>query len=389
MDINVLKFGGSSVANNTNLNIVAKKIISFKRKGKDLVVIVSAQGKTTDNLINEAKELSAYPEKRELDALINVGEQITASKLAILLNRKGYRSISLNGWQAGIKTNSDFNEAKILEIDSSAIMNNLSEGKIVIVTGFQGIDKNNNITTLGRGGSDTSAVAIASVLNASKCYIFSDVDGVYTADPNKVTEAKKLNQMSFKEMQLASNAGAKVLHDRCVELAEKYNTTIIAASTFNNKNEGTIICDSSDKLEQNPIKSIVKNDDILLVTTIFNKKEEVFPFIKKLIKAEIKIGYYRINDKQATFSILSKDRNNLINLTETIDVKTKVEQTSKVSIIGTGISNNFDLIEKVIEILSPMNNEIFYFDLSSYKISVQFREIIDDKYLRMLHDKLL
>ena len=214
MNINVLKFGGSSVANNTNLNIVAKKIISFKNKNKDVVVIVSAQGDTTDNLIKEANELSALPNERELDALINVGEQITAAKLAILLNRLGHKAISLNGWQAGIRTNNNYQKAKIVNIDTSKIISELQFGKIVIITGFQGVDENNNITTLGRGGSDTSAVAMASVLNAENCFIFSDVDGIYTSDPNIVNNAEKLDRITFKEMQLASNEGAKVLHDR-------------------------------------------------------------------------------------------------------------------------------------------------------------------------------
>lgn len=199
MDIVVLKFGGSSVANNINLNIVANKIIQFKQYGKSVIVVVSAQGKTTDNLIKEAKELSEIPSPRELDALLNVGEQISASKLAILLNKLGYDSISLNGYQAGIKTTGEFQNAKIIDINIEKIKAELSKNRIVIITGFQGVDEQGNITTLGRGGSDTSAVAIASVLKAKKCYIFSDVDGVYTSDPKHVKNALKLKIFLIKK----------------------------------------------------------------------------------------------------------------------------------------------------------------------------------------------
>lgn len=385
MNINVLKFGGSSVANNTNLNIVAKKIISFKKDKKDVVVIVSAQGDTTDNLIKEAKELSAYPVEREMDALINVGEQITASKLAILLNRLGYDSISLNGWQAGIRTNSDFQKAKIISIDTEKITAELNKDRIVIITGFQGVDEKSNITTLGRGGSDTSAVAIASVLNAEHCYIFSDVDGIYTSDPNKVIKAEKIKTITYKEMQLASNEGAKVLHDRCVELAEKYNTSIVAASTFNTK-PGTIV--NKEGIEHYAIKSIVKNDDILLIDLNFENKSDVYPFLNEVAKNGIKIGYYVLKENTAKLSILSKDRVIIAKIIDNVDAKINVKEASKVSIIGTGISNNFEAIEKVVKTLEPINNSIFFISVNAYKISIQFNEIIKDNFLRKLHSKL-
>ena len=243
MDTIVLKFGGSSLSDNINLNIVAKKIIELKEEGNRIICVVSAQGKTTDNLIKEAKELSAIPNEREMDALLSTGEQMSASKLAILLTMLGHKAISLTGWQAGIYTNSDYQSSKIINIDVTRINEELDKGRIVIVTGFQGIDEKQNITTLGRGGSDTTAVAIAAAVKAAHCYIFSDVDGVYTADPRDVKLAHKLNSISYEEMSYISGEGAKVLHDRCVELAEKYNMPIIAASTFN-KNKGTEIANS-------------------------------------------------------------------------------------------------------------------------------------------------
>ena len=386
MNINVLKFGGSSVANNTNLNIVAKKIISFKNKNKDIVVIVSAQGDTTDSLIKEANELSASPNERELDALINVGEQITASKLAILLNRLGHKAISLNGWQAGIRTNNNYQKAKIIDIDANKIISELERRKIVIITGFQGVDNNNNITTLGRGGSDTSAVAIASVLNAEHCYIFSDVDGIYTCDPNKVNDAEKLERISFKEMQLASNEGAKVLHDRCVELAEKYNTKIVAASTFNNK-KGTVIEKNNEEIENNEIKSLVKNDDILLVEVFLNDTINAYTFLKLINKAKIKIGFYKVSNNKVALSILNKDRFSLLKLVDKTDIEIKVSEASKVSLIGTGISNNFEIIEKITKSIKSLKDDILFIDISAYKFSIQFNKIIADDFLHILHSK--
>ncbi len=228
----ILKFGGSSVADNEKLNIVAEKIINLKEEAENVVVVVSAQGKTTDKLIKEAHELSVIPKEREMDMLLSTGEQITAAKLSILLNQKGYQTISLTGWQAGIITNSVYQNAKIEKINTERIERELAEDKIVVVTGFQGLDCNENITTLGRGGSDTTAVALAAALKADKCYILSDVDGIYSTDPNRITTAKRLNEISFDEMQEIADAGAKVLHNRCIQIGKKFDCNIIAKSTF-------------------------------------------------------------------------------------------------------------------------------------------------------------
>lgn len=377
MDIVVLKFGGSSVANNKNLETVANKIIDFKKRKKDVVCIVSAQGKMTDNLINEAKELSKVPNERELDALINVGEQISASKLSILLNEKGYKAISLNGWQAGILTNNKFQNAKIFNIDTKRIINELDSGKIVVVTGFQGVNENGDITTLGRGGSDTSAVAIASVLKAKNCYIFSDVDGIYTADPNKIDNAKKIKQISYKEMSISSNEGAKVLHDRCVELAEKYNLPIIAGSTFSNEN-GTII--SNDTVEKNEIKSIIQNDNIVYVTV----DEDV---LEKLLKNDIKFGEYIVEKDKIHFTILKDVKDKLIKVLKNIKVETI--DITKISIIGIGISNNSSILKEIIPTIENIRDNIISIDVSAYKISIQFNKIVDKKYLNEIHKKLI
>ena len=256
-DIIVLKFGGSSVSNNENLKIVANKIIDFKNNNQNIVVILSAQGKTTDKLINEAYELTEEVNKRELDALVSCGEQMSAAKLSILLNSLGFPSISLTGWQAGIYTNNTNQDALIENINTERICSELESGNIVIITGFQGINENLDITTFGRGGSDTTAVAVAAALKAKNCYIFSDVDGIYSSDPNKVQGTKKLTKLSYDEMLELSNEGAKVLHNRCIEIGEKYNIPIITKSTFND-NYGTVI--SNQKIEKNEIKSIIKKD---------------------------------------------------------------------------------------------------------------------------------
>lgn len=278
MDTIVMKFGGSSVANNDRLKLVANKIIDLYDKENNIVVILSAQGKTTDKLIKEASELSENTEDREMDMLLSSGEQISIAKLSILLNGLGYKSISLTGWQAGILTNNTNQNAIIKNIDTSRILKELEDRKIVIIAGFQGFNEKLDITTLGRGGSDTSAIAIAAALNAKECYIFSDVDGVYTADPNKVEDAKKLSALSYNEMMEISSEGAKVLHNRCAEIADKFKIPIITKSTFNNK-AGTII---TDIIEENTIKSVVKKD-ISRVSIVGNGIVRNTDFIKKVL----------------------------------------------------------------------------------------------------------
>ena len=304
MDTIVLKFGGSSVADNDKLQTVAKKIIKLYDDENNIVVVVSAQGKMTDNLIKQAKELSLKPNKREMDVLLSVGEQITTAKLAILLNYLGYEAISLTGWQAGIHTNSDNQKAKIENIDLTRIKQELEKRKIVIVAGFQGIDENNNITTFGRGGSDTTAVALSAVLKAQKCYIYSDVDGIYTADPNKIKDTKKLKNISYEEMKELSSEGAKVLHDRCVEIGEKYNVPIVTESTFNN-NPGTEI---TRKLENSGAKSIVKKDvsRISIIGYGISSTDEI---LEKILKIANKNGLeiFNIDFTKTKISIVFKE----------------------------------------------------------------------------------
>lgn len=318
MDTIVLKFGGSSVADNEKLQLVANKIIKLYDKGNQIVVVLSAQGKTTDKLISEAKEISSMNQNRELDTLLSSGEQMSIAKLAMLLNSLGYEAISLTGWQAGIYTNNTNQNAIIEKIDTSRILKELDDKKIVIIAGFQGLNENMDITTLGRGGSDTTAVAIAAALKAKNCYIFSDVDGVYTTDPNKTTEAQKLSALSYEEMMEISSEGAKVLHNRCVEIGEKFKIPIITKSTFNNK-AGTVI---SDIIEENTIKSIIKKD------------------------------------------------------------------VSRISIVGNGIIRNVDAIRRVLNVIEQEKLDMLNFEVTESKISINFKNIIEDKILNKIHSIL-
>ena len=316
MDTIVMKFGGSSVADNDKLKIVANKIIDLYNKGNNIVVILSAQGKTTDKLIQEALELSENTEDREMDMLLSSGEQISIAKLSILLNSMGYKAISLTGWQAGILTNNTNQNAIIQNIDTTRIKKELEDRKIVIIAGFQGFNENLDITTLGRGGSDTSAIAIAAALDAKECYIFSDVDGVYTADPNKVENAKKLPALSYNEMMEISSEGAKVLHNRCAEIGDKFKIPIITKSTFNNK-AGTIIADI---IEENTIKSVVKKD------------------------------------------------------------------ISRISIVGNGIIRNIDFIKNVLDLIQDEKLDMLEFNVSESKISIDFKQIINEKVLTRINE---
>lgn len=318
MDTIVLKFGGSSVADNEKLQLVANRITNLYDKGNQIVVVLSAQGKTTDKLIQEAKELSPILINRELDSLLSSGEQISIAKLAILLNHMGYKAISLTGWQAGIYTNNTNQNAIIEKIDTSRIKQELEDGKIVIIAGFQGLNENMDITTLGRGGSDTTALAIAATLKAKNCYIFSDVDGVYTTDPNKVKDAQKLSALSYEEMMEISSEGAKVLHNRCVEIGDKFKIPIITKSTFNQK-PGTVI---SDIIEENTVKSIIK------------------------------------------------------------------KEISRISIVGNGIIRNLDIIHHILDLIAREKLEMLNFEVSESKISIAFKNIIDDEMLDKMHSIL-
>lgn len=392
MDTVVLKFGGSSVADNLKLNIVAEKIIDFYKKNNKIIVVVSAQGKTTDKLISEAKELSNLPNDREMDVLLSTGEQISMSKLAILLNRLGYETISLTGWQAGIVTNSLNQNAKIENIDTTRIKKELENGKIVIIAGFQGINRNEDITTLGRGGSDTTAVAIAAAIEAKHCYIFSDVDGVYTTDPNKITIAKKLETLSYEEMLEIANEGAKVLHNRSIEVGQKYKIPIITKSTFNNK-PGTIV---QDKIEDTRVKSIVKNDDIIYTNMKYKTySPDLFHKIfNTLLKIQINANHFQNNSTHSTdisfifkSSVLNKFQNLLENELKGFD--TSYSNISRIAIVGHGILNDNQILEKVMKIIDLNELQIYHIEINESKIAILFTQKVSNLVLEQLHKELI
>ena len=392
METIVLKFGGSSLADNIKLNIVANKIIDFYNKNNKVIVVVSAQGKTTDNLIKEAKELSYDPDKREMDVLLSTGEQVSISKLAILLNRLGYKSVSLTGWQAGIFTSNDNGKAKIKYINTERIQNELDNGNIVIVAGFQGIDDKKDITTLGRGGSDTTAVSIAAAIKAAHCYIFSDVVGVYSTDPNRISDAKKIEELSYNEMLDLSNEGAKVLHNRCVEIAQKYNVLIETGSTFNN-NIGTQI---NDKIEESLVKSIVKNDNLFLITLKYESynADMLNKLYFSLLKNEIiptNIINNSTNSFNVSFTINTSDLGKFQELLES-DLSmfsSAFTNISRISLVGYGIMNNKEIIEKALEIMNINSVDIFSLQLEECKLSIMTKEKINNKILEQLHHELI
>jgi aspartate kinase len=386
-----MKFGGSSVADNDKLKIVANKIIDLYQEN-NVVVVVSAQGKTTDRLLKEAYELSSVPSERELDVLLSCGEQISISKLSILLNELGYKSISLTGWQAGIFTNNVNQNASIENIDVSRINKELSERKIVIIAGFQGINEKLDITTLGRGGSDTTAVAISAALKARHCYIFSDVDGVYTADPNKISSAKKIGELSYVEMLDISDEGAKVLHDRCIEIGEKFKIPIETKSTFNNKN-GSVI---TDKIEEKIVKSIVKNDDILLINMkkLSNSAISITELYEHLIKSNILPIHFFANNNDDKYDVSFLVKASYINKLDKIlenDIngfEYSKNKISRIAIIGYGITTDNITISKIIDELKGLNFDIYSIDITNTKIILTLNKFIDNYILEDLHQLL-
>ena len=393
MDTVVLKFGGSSVADNIKLNIVAEKIKKFYEESKKVVVVVSAQGKTTDGLIKEAMSLSNIPNERELDVLLSSGEQISMAKVAILLNRLEIPAISLTGWQAGIYTNNTNQDAIIEDINTSRIEKELNEGKVVIVAGFQGINEKMDITTLGRGGSDTTAVALAAKLKATKCYIFSDVDGIYTADPRQTKIAKKIDTISYTEMLDIADEGAKVLHNRCVEVGEKFKVPIIAKSTFNN-NEGTTI---NNKIEGGYVKNIVKNDNIQYVHITSKEKYVVDKFniiYNAFIDEELNVKNL-VNSSEGTldisFTIPKVKFNKLANLLENKfnTLKSTYLDITRISIIGNGIVSNNVVLNKTMDIIKKNKLDIISMEINETKIAIMFKNVISNDVLEELHKALI
>ncbi len=399
MGIIVQKFGGSSVATTEKLKKVCNHITKEFEKGNDVAVIVSAQGKTTDRLITEEKEITKSPNKREHDVLVSTGEQITISKLAIMLNNLGYKAISLTGWQIPIVTDNNFGNARIKSINSQKIIDLFDKGYIVIIAGFQGINENGEITTLGRGGSDTTAVAIASSLKADKCDIYTDVDGVFTTDPRITENAKKIDNISYDEMLELSSMGAKVLHNRCVEIGKKYNIPIAVKDTGLEESLGTIVR-NSENLENVEISGIAKDDNISRITVmgLENKIGKTYKVFKLLAEHKINVdmivqSFGESINKNISFTIKTTD------LAETMQILEKnleyltakeiihYENLSKVSIVGIGMTDRTGIASKMFEALYEKNINMHLISTSEIKVTVLVNQDEADEAVKSIHDK--
>lgn len=399
MGIIVQKFGGSSVATTEKLKKVCSHITKEFRKGNDVAVIVSAQGKTTDRLITEEKEITASPSKREHDVLVSTGEQITISKLAMMLNDMGYKAISLTGWQIPIVTDDNFGNARIKSINSQKIIDLFHEGYIVIIAGFQGITEKGEITTFGRGGSDTTAVAIAASLNADKCDIYTDVDGVFTTDPRITDKAKKIDQISYEEMLELSSLGAKVLHNRCVEIGKKYDIPIVVKDTALEKSQGTIV-KNSESLENMEISGIAKDDNISRVTVmgLENKIGKTYKVFKLLSEHNINVdtivqSFGESINKNLSFTIKTAELNETLKiLNDNLEYLTAREivhfdNLSKVSIVGIGMTNRTGIASKMFEALYEKNINMHLISTSEIKITVLVNQDEAEVAVKAIHDK--
>ena len=400
MGIIVQKFGGSSVADIEKLKLVSEHIIKEVENNNQVVVVVSAQGKTTDRLIAEEKEITKKIYPREHDALVSVGEQITISKLAMLLNSKNHKAVSLCGWQIPILTNSEHTNSRIRYIENETIIDYLRAGNIVIVAGFQGVDESGNITTLGRGGSDTTAVALAASLKAERCDIFTDVDGVYSADPRIVKNVRKIESISYEEMLELSSMGAKVLHNRCVEIGKKYSVPIYVKSTFEKNSRGTLVTNNKEALEDLLINGVTKDDYISRITIVGleNKIGRTYKLFKILSENHINVDIIvqsfgehitkdiaftvKMNDLEKTLEVLEANKEALHS-----EAILHSENLSKVSIIGVGIANKPGIAANMFEALYENNINMHMVTTSEIKISVLVNAKEADLAVSAIHDK--
>ncbi len=393
-NIIIMKFGGTSVADALKIKNVAKKAIRAKKKGKDVVVTVSAMGSTTDDLIELSRQITARPLKREMDMLLSTGEQVSISLLSMAINEEGYACVSLTGNQAGIITDNIFSNAKIMSINSNRILKELKEGKIVIVAGFQGISMENDITTLGRGGSDTTAVALAAALNAKYCEIYSDVEGVYTTDPSVVPEARKIQSLSYDEMMELASSGARVLHLRAVEFAKKNDVVLHVRSSFKDI-EGTWVMDFKDEKMESPVITGISYDNNQVKITVFRLQDKpgiAARLFGKLAEANINVDLIVQNVSERniatiTFTVKEDDidiARKVMEDTEYDDISIDTE-VGKVSIVGAGMQTNPGIAARMFEYLSREGVNIEMISTSPIRISCVVRKDKVKRSLRALH----
>lgn len=397
MSLIVQKFGGSSVRDAERVMNVARIVTDTYKAGNDVVVVVSAQGDTTDDLIEKAKEISNKPSLREMDMLMSAGEQISISMLAIAIEKLGCPVTSLLGWQAGFTTSSAYSTARIKSINPDRLRTELGKKHIVVVAGFQGINKYDDITTLGRGGSDTSAVALAATLRADRCQIFSDVDGVYTADPRKVENAKKLSEITYDEMLELATLGAQVLNNRSVEMAKKYNVELEVLSSLTN-NPGTLVKEVT-KMEKMLVRGVTKDTDVarISIVGVQDTPGVAFKIFDKLAAKKINIDIIlqsvgRDGTKDITFTttinnaatVLEIFENSSISYLQNANFITDTD-VAKISVVGAGMESHPGTASKMFEALFEADINIQMISTSEIKISVLIDKKDADRAVSAVH----
>jgi aspartate kinase len=398
MSLIVQKFGGSSVANAQRVFNVADIVTKTYAKGNDVIVVVSAQGDTTDDLIAKANEINPNASRREMDMLLTAGEQMSAALLAMAIEKLGYPVVSLLGWQAGFHTSTAYGSARIKRITPERIKKELDKKNIVVVTGFQGINRYDDMTTLGRGGSDTSAVAIAAAMHADLCQIYTDVEGVYTADPRKVKNAKKLDVISYDEMLELASLGAQVLHNRSVEMAKRYGIELEVLSSMTRK-PGTIVKEAT-KMEKMLISGVAKDEDVARVSIIGvpDRPGLAFKIFSKLGAKNINVDIIlqsigRNGTKDISFTVHRSDLQETINIlnsyVELIGATSVVydENVAKVSIVGAGMETHCGTAASMFEALYEADINIHMISTSEIKISVLIDREDADKAVAAIHDR--
>ena len=396
MALIVQKFGGSSVKDRDRIFNVARIVANTHNAGNDVVVVVSAQGDTTDDLIAKAAEISHDPSAREMDMLLATGEQISISLLSMALNEIGCHAISLTGWQAGFRTDRAYTKARITRLETERISSELERNRVVVVAGFQGLNKLDDITTLGRGGSDTSAVAIAAALHADRCQIFTDVEGVYTADPRKVRNTRKLQEITFDEMLELASLGAQVLNNRSVELAKKYNVELEVLSSLNPV-PGTVVKEVA-KMEGMLIKGVAKDTDVAVIT-ILNVPDEPgtsFKIFGLLAQKNINVDIIlqstgRDGKKDISFTCAQGEAETALRVLKDSAHYTDVSvdtTCAKVSIVGAGMQSHSGVASKMFEAISNNNINIKMISTSEIKISCIIDRDDADKAVSAIHEML-
>jgi len=399
MSLIVQKFGGTSVKDADRIRNVARIITETYRRGHSVVVVLSAQGDTTDDLIEKAAEINPRASKREMDMLLATGEQISISLCAMAIEHMGYQAVSLTGWQAGMLTDSAYSSARIKRIRTERIKRELDKNKIVLVAGFQGVNKYDDITTLGRGGSDTSAVALAAVLHADLCQIYTDVDGVYTADPRCVTGTKKLDEITYDEMLELASLGAQVLHNRSVEMAKRYNVNLEVRSSLTG-NPGTKVKEVVKDMEKTHVSGVAKDKNVarLALVNLEDRPGIAFKIFSLLAKNNMNVDIIlqsigRGNNKDISFTVARNDADRAKEILEehrdilgfeTIEVSREV---AKISIVGAGMVNNPGVAAGMFEALANAGVNINMISTSEIKVSVLVDERDADRAVQAIHDR--